>query len=287
MKTNFRYQLESSPKRKGRCPNCKRSGKYRYYYDTISGERLDEIYGRCDRENNCGYHKKPDFKNSKNYNVMRIEKVEEPPIKYIPNDIVINSMKENYSENNFHKFIIKMFGVKSYKRAVLDYFFTSLKDGSTAFWHLDFNKKIRGCKSIMYDEDGHRNKSILIKRLYRSSEGYRLCLFGEHLLNESRKPVAIVESEKTAIISSIVYPKYTWLASGSSNGLTSEKIKVLTNRKVILIPDLDEAGRKAFQSKYTLMTDLGYDVKYIDLDPETDDGTDLADIILKDRSTLL
>ena len=35
------------------------------------------------------------------------------------------------------------------------------------------------------------------------------CLFGLHLLNENLKQVAIVESEKTALIMSIEFPNYT------------------------------------------------------------------------------
>ena len=45
------------------------------------------------------------------------------------------------------------------------------------------------------------------------------CFFGEHLLNEY-KPIAIVESEKTAIIASAYIPKFNWIAVGSLNNLT-------------------------------------------------------------------
>ncbi len=40
-------------------------------------------------------------------------------------------------------------------------------------------------------------------------------LFGEHLLPMNRgKPVAIVESEKTALVAAYYLPEYVWLASG-------------------------------------------------------------------------
>lgn len=41
------------------------------------------------------------------------------------------------------------------------------------------------------------------------------CLFGEHLLKKyPNKTVALVESEKTAIICSALMPDYIWLATG-------------------------------------------------------------------------
>ena len=46
------------------------------------------------------------------------------------------------------------------------------------------------------------------------------CLFGEHLLSaidEKQKTVALVESEKTAIIASSIMPKYIWLATGGKS----------------------------------------------------------------------
>ena len=52
------------------------------------------------------------------------------------------------------------------------------------------------------------------------------------------KPVAIVESEKSAIIASIIIPELVWLAAGNLNGLSIDKCKVLKNRDVMLYPDL-------------------------------------------------
>ena len=65
------------------------------------------------------------------------------------------------------------------------------------------------------------------------------CYFGEHLLNKNNsKPVAIVESEKTAVISSVFLPEFIWLACGSVNNLNEAKTKALKGRNVVLFPDL-------------------------------------------------
>jgi len=54
---NYHYILDKGTK-KHICPNC---GKLRFvrYIDTDTGQYLPGEFGRCDRESNCNYHKKP------------------------------------------------------------------------------------------------------------------------------------------------------------------------------------------------------------------------------------
>ena len=59
------------------------------------------------------------------------------------------------------------------------------------------------------------------------------------MLIDKTKPVAIVESEKTAIIGSIVLDQYTWVATGGKTSSVFNKLQVLKEKKVILLPDLD------------------------------------------------
>jgi hypothetical protein len=67
----------------------------------------------------------------------------------------------------------------------------------------------------------------------------RQCFFGEHLLKEdTKKMVGITESEKTAVMASIMMPDLIWLAAGSLHGLTEEKWQVLKDRTVLLFPDV-------------------------------------------------
>ena len=66
-----------------------------------------------------------------------------------------------------------------------------------------------------------------------------LCLFGEHLLNEyPDRKVALVESEKTAIICAAIMPRFIWLATGGKTQL-GDKLEVLRGREVVAFPDID------------------------------------------------
>jgi hypothetical protein len=65
-----------------------------------------------------------------------------------------------------------------------------------------------------------------------------LRFFGEHLLIDTRKPVAIVEAEKTAIIASAYFPEFIWLATGMKATLKIEYAQCLEGRAVTLFPDI-------------------------------------------------
>ena len=48
-----------------------------------------------------------------------------------------------------------------------------------------------------------------------------------------------MESEKSAVIGSAIFPGYVWLATGGKSQLREEKLRVLTGRTVLLFPDAD------------------------------------------------
>ena len=135
------------------------------------------------------------------------------------------------------------------------------RDGGVIFWQIDQTGSTRDGKIMFYREDCHRDKarhpswaSARLKAYY----GYdgelpvERCLFGLHLISPSTlhlppstKSVAIVESEKTAVIMSEVYPQYVWMAAGGLSALSAEKLMPLCGRHVVLFPDTDPDG-KAF-----------------------------------------
>ncbi len=172
--------------------------------------------------------------------------------------------------------------------------------GSTIFWEIDLKGKIRTGKIFQFEIlpweqsiigiDCKRNKQNKppiqwIHNLTKQPD-YNLsqCFFGEHLLQDRTKPVAIVESEKTAVISSVYFPKLIWLASGSSEGLNAEKCKVLTRRKVILFPDLN--GFDKWTDKAKEFSHLGNFTVFDLLEQKANEierlqGLDLADYLIR------
>jgi hypothetical protein len=57
-------------------------------------------------------------------------------------------------------------------------------------------------------------------------------------LNSNKiKPIALVESEKSAIIASIAFPEFIWMATGGLLNLKFDLLKPLAHRRVILCPD--------------------------------------------------
>ncbi len=81
--------------------------------------------------------------------------------------------------------------------------------------------------------------------------GYLADLFGievDQLAGFANEiPVAIVESEKTAMLMSVLMPDYTWLATGGLSNLNPVIFSALKRYKIQLFPDL--GGFPTWQKK--------------------------------------
>jgi Domain of unknown function (DUF6371) len=113
------------------------------------------------------------------------------------------------------------------------------------------------------------------------------CLFGLHQIRyvPLEKTIAIVESEKTAIIAHAFMPEYCWLATGSKAGLSAKRLEPLFGRKIILFPDLngfDEWNKKMVEIKKELNLNITIsDLLEVNADDEDrKKGYDLADYLL-------
>lgn len=116
------------------------------------------------------------------------------------------------------------------------------------------------------------------------------CFFGEHLLPHIRdKPVALVESEKTAILATHYLPQYLWLATGGKcSCMNRETIKSLQGREVILVPDLN--ATEEWRKRMTIFDEFGIKVTLFDkleltaTDEERAQGLDIADYLISEQT---
>lgn len=101
-----------------------------------------------------------------------------------------------------------------------------------------------------------------------TTQDYRAkwCNFGDHILRERpTDTVCIVESEKSALIASIVYPEKIWIAVGSMENLTEERFTQYRGRTVVVFPDRD--GLEKWQGVVRHLAVAGYSM-FIDTTTE-------------------
>lgn len=186
---------------------------------------------------------------------------------------LVNASMQFYTQNNFIIGLYKMFE-KSIVDKVIKTFCvgtSKLWEGATAFWYIDQRTQVRQVKLMLYNSETLKRikkeqapnigkpkalffGSTLLKKRGVKEPHLSACWFGENQLSEnSSKTVAIVESEKTAIIMTIFgwmnYPlasNYIWVATGGASAgqwNNLETLKALEGRDVVLFPDLDAHDR--------------------------------------------
>lgn len=220
------------------CPNC---GQRRFvpYVLTEDNETIvNPDWGRCDRESSCGYWMKPNG-NVQLPDTARIVKPVEP-LRFdhtcgIPNRF-----------NSLMPYAEWLVGKEKAEKAFELYNVTTMYGDWCVFWQVAKDGTIRAGKAIRYVL-GHRDKTQTppVKWLHKdkalksfyTGEALEQCFFGEHLLTEGCK-VAVVESEKTALLMSAIRGDYVWLAAGGSCNLQNPtKNKVLDGYDVTVFPD--------------------------------------------------
>jgi hypothetical protein len=240
-----------------------------------------------------------------------------PPPVYIPSHFIEQS-RRSFANNNLYRFLVKLFGVEEANRLAELYNFGTSKHWrnaggySVVFWQIDNQGNARQAKVMAYNpETGKRLKTAEGLEVWKGGayqpESHRpgayfagkailkdreanlkQCLYGEHLLPLfPSKPVAIVESEKTAIIMAHCYPAAVWLATGGTNGARwtdREVYQVLQGRTVVLYPDLGATADWQERAKI-LATVCAVSVSNLLIEnvPEEDrqKGYDIADYFIK------
>ncbi len=293
------------------CPKCNDPHSLAYYMDGDTGQVIDKRVGRCNHESGCGYHYTPkqffiDNPSDKERatTLVQMRPIQQPQreASYIPFRYVEKSVSYNSSFIFFLCGLFDRWSLESptIEKLMNDYALGAAKDGSIIYWQMDTNGKVRTGKVMKYDRNtGRRIKDSgginwihsIMKKQQLLPEDYNLvqCLFGEHLLRMyPAKVVALVESEKSALIASGVYPQYIWLATGGKSQLSIDKLKVLQGRTVIMFPDVD--GFEYWSNKAKEVEAIGCKVVVSDLleknaTPEDRERKiDLADWLIKQLS---
>jgi hypothetical protein len=286
-----------------RCPSCQQRDKtFSLYIDTETGEHIHPTVGRCNRESNCGHHYTPkqyfqdnnvsfDTPQPKAYKPRPVTP-QPKPVSFIPVEVFKASLKA-HETNHFVQFLINLFGVEVASQLVSRYFIATSKhwNGATVFWQIDTQGKVRTGKIMLYSPTtGKRVKepfnhiNWVHKALKQAEFELSQCLFGEHLLIDKTKPVAIVESEKTAVIASVYLPQFIWVAVGSITNLNAEKCSILKERTVTLFPDLngfDKWSSKAQELSHLANFTVSELLERKATEAEKKQGFDLADYLIK------
>lgn len=167
-----------------------------------------------------------------------------------------------YDGNNLVQWLCQRLGRAVVWEAVKAYHVGTAKNGATIFWQVNTEGKAASGHVIAYPtDDHHRIKSInptwvhsLLGMKDETKYNWVKFWFGEHLLAQHpARKVAIVESEKTAIVASIYLSELglVWLASCGKDGLNNrDKWAVLKGREVVLYPDLsppDDKGSTPYE----------------------------------------
>jgi hypothetical protein len=271
-------------KKKIDCPYCGGRKTFTRYKDYETGDYLDNNTGLCDRADKCQAHVKPKdfFANNpekKPVFTPAYFEFEEKSLVHIPAPFLLHTLK-NYERNSFVLALLKHFPKTKVEQAIADYFIGTVAGGfkeetsnilSTVFWFVNIRNEIRAgqvklfndaCKTVALQIGDNSLKAYWMHRVIKRgftkagktlpewyndyNEGPKVtCLYGEHLLAKyPNKPVAVTESPKNAIICSMVYDGFVWVATTSLSYLTKDRCKVLAGRKVHLFPDTGIPSQK-------------------------------------------
>ncbi len=175
---------------------------------------------------------------------------------------------------------------------------------STVFWLLGADGTPYGAQVVLYDPGmGKRQKNgwihtALKSRLSKKWQGSPEWLnsyehapkipvpFGLHLLKESyQKPVAVVESAKTAVVMTAIQPTAFWLAVGGLSNLTEQRLRKVKDFEIVLYPDL--GGSEQWGMKANILKKKGFKIvtsELLELNSKSSEnkaGYDIADFFNK------
>ena len=301
----FRYSLEKYRGSKSRfiCPNCNKK-EFTRYIDNVTKTYLDDVVGKCNRLEQCGYHYTPKQffdSNGIKRQLFSYKISPEPPkeVYFFDESILSQSLHSEERKSNLFHFLSQFFNKKDVESTFEKYLigYSAYWKNSVIFWQIDIENKIRAGKIMQYDpSSGKRDKrKFCWKKIDDKNKEMQQCFFGVHLLKYfPNYKVGIVESEKTALICDLYFDdEIVWLASGGLKGLNENKFKDLVGKKVILFPDLSSKNSKEnafdswkskadfFANRFKIDLEINNYLELFASDLDRENQEDLGDFILR------
>lgn len=237
--------------RKDRCPQCGKMRFVPYVLATDPTVKAGPEYGRCDREQSCGYFRYPGGEVRTDSDR---EYVPEPPKEPMLFSSQLAERDAVNISNSLLRAYAAMVGTVRLYKVMTMYNCGTGGRGECIYYQYD-GDSVRTAKAILYGTDGHRikvedgglpvwwlHKSPQLRQ-YTVGKELRQCLFGQHLLARYPKAkVYVVEAEKTAVLMAATDRKpindSIWIACGGSQMLKGAiDLSPLQGRDVTLIPD--------------------------------------------------
>lgn len=306
------------------CPACGHKGEFSLYIDTETGKPLHSSVGKCNREQKCGYHYRPseyfkdnpDAKPKEDWKPAHVKPTPQyvPEINYLPSSLLIPDTHRD--RNNLFRFMSKEFGNVEANRVFDAYQVGTSRhwrnnDGlATTFPQIDGKGRLCQLKVMAYNPTtGKRMKKqdraelwsdkaqkyvfdsrpmdkiwFAGKTLLKNYEAnLQQTFFGCHLVKASSR-IGIVESEKSALICSILMPDVTWIATGGCNGCKwteSAVFQPLISKRVVLYPDSGMFAK--WEEKAAILRSSGIDIIVSRACEGLPDNWDIADVLLRER----
>lgn len=246
---NYKWSLRKGGK-KERCPQC---GKLRFVPFVLTADpsvKAGPEYGRCDREQSCGYFRYPGGEVKSDTDR---EYTPEPPKK--PILIPAGYADRDWVSRDNSLLLAYAPIVGGNLQMIMERYHCGTGTHGECIYYQHDGTHVRTAKAILYGKDGHRiktedgglpvwwlHKSPTVAEYTRGKE-LKQCLFGQHLLNRyPNARVYVVEAEKTAVMMAATDSKpmkeRLWLACGGSQMLKGAiDLMPLIGRDVTLMPD--------------------------------------------------
>ena len=279
---NFRFHLKKGGK-KLTCPSCGKKGKFVPYVDENNNIVDADKWGRCERIQSCGYLEYPKLKDDNWVPPQRKHVVITPKPEYVSRDLVELTFR-NFNQNVFFMYLVKIFGRETAFELQEKYNIGTASNGGTIFWQQDDKGRFRTGKVIYYNDNGRRNhdrKSWFVHTKIKQNFTYQQCFFGLHLADGTR-PVALCESEKTAVMMSVYQPDFVWLASGGSEMLSPIRLAELKRLDKVFADNGQFDKWKEKTRNYERQMDVTVDMAVTD--GLLEKGSDILDLVLINKT---